>query len=661
MNKKYEYVFSPMTVNGVEFKNRIQVAPMLLCMATPGGMATQEMVEFHRAGARTGAAIVTIGDSMISFAFGKDHESELDLGTNDVITGLSQIVEGITRYGAVASIELNHGGANTFVEGRHPMSASSLPTGNEEFLATMEGRLPRIVEEISQDKIGDIIQGYADAAYRCMTAGFRMVLVHGAHGHLIGQFLSPLTNKRTDRWGGSLENRARFAIATLDAIRKKCGAGLVIEYRVSMDEKKPGGLGPDQVIEFLKMIEDKIDILHVSAGLLTHPFYQYHLIQPMYVPHMYNVHYAELAKKHLNIPITAVGSIMNLDYAEKILSEGWADFVAMARPLVADPKLIRKSVLGRNEEIRPCIRCNVCASRPGYGLLPRCSINPIAGRNLEYPTEDSIMPALEKKKILIVGGGPAGMQATLTAIKRGHEVVLYEMTDKLGGMLITGSQLPFKKDLKGYLEWLVVQTEKSGATIRYNVDVTPEIVNQEKPDVLIIAVGAVPLIPDIPGVDRPNVCWAGDVGAGKAEVGETVIVVGAGLTGVETALHLVQEGKKVTIIEMMGPDAVVKDELLISKNYLLAQLSELKIPVITHTKVEAVTDTGVRTINNTFKTKFFSADTVLFATGMKARKDKVNELRRLVPETEVSVIGDCYEPRRLMNATHDGFNAMVDI
>jgi 2,4-dienoyl-CoA reductase-like NADH-dependent reductase (Old Yellow Enzyme family)/thioredoxin reductase len=626
-------------------------------MATPDGMATRELVEYHRSFARGGAGIVTVGDSAVSFAYGKNHEAQLNLGTDEVITGLNKVWEGITRYGAMASIELNHGGHHTFLKGRHPFGVSPLASGVEEYNAAVEGRLPVEVKEMTQDQISDVIQDYASAAQRCMAAGFKMVMVHGAHGHLLLQFLSPLTNKRVDRWGGSLENRARFPLAVLDAIRKKCGSELVIEYRVSLDEKTPGGLKPDEVMEFLKMVQDKIDIVHVSSGVISAPFRMHHIIQPYFLPHMYHVEYAKMVKKKINLPVTTVGSIMNLDQAEKILSEGWADFIAMARPLIADPEMLRKSISGK-EDIRPCIRCNVCA---GTILTTRCSVNPIAGRNSEYPTENSIPPAREKKKIVIAGGGPAGMQAALTAIQRGHHVALYEMTNHLGGMLVVGSRLPFKEDLKKYLEWLILQVEKSGATIRYNTEVTAEMVKKEEPDALIIAVGATPYIPNVPGIERTNVCWAGDVEAGKITVGESAVVVGAGLTGVETALGLAQQGKKVTLIEMMGTEAVMKDAAMITRYGLLNSLAENNVQIIPHTKLEAITETGIRAMDSRFNSKDYPADTIVLATGMKARKDKVNELRRLIPETEVFVIGDCYQPRNLVCATHDGFNSAVEI
>lgn len=660
MNKPYEHVFSPITIKGIEFKNRIETAPTLAFMATPAGMATQDMIEYYRGFARGGAGIVTVGDSAVNFAYGKNHEAQLNLGTDEVITSLNKVLEGITRHGAVASIELNHGGNHTFVRGGHPYSASALPSGNEERAAAVEGRLPIEVKEMTQDQISDVIEDYAKAAQRCMIAGFKMIMIHGAHGHLLSQFLSPLTNKRRDRWGGSLENRARFPIAVLDAIRKKCGQELIIEYRISLDEKTPNGLQPDDVIEFLKMIEEKIDIVHVSAALLSVPELMHHLIQPYYLPHMYNVHYAEMVKKHINLPVTTVGSIMNLDNAEKIISAGYADIVAIARPLIADAEMIRKTAFGNQEKIRPCIRCNHCTG-PGFAFPVRCTVNPIAGRGIEFPTEDAVLPARKKKKVVIVGGGPAGMQAALTAVNRGHEVFVYEMKERLGGMLEYACKLSFKEDMKKFLAWMIARVEESEATIKYNTEVTADTINHEKPDALILAVGATPHIPNIPGIDLPKVHWAGDIDSGEYETGKEVIVVGAGLMGVETALGLSLLSKKVTIIEMMGMDAVLKDVEWYNRNYLTARLAEENIQVMTNVKMEAVTETGIRTINKNFLWRDYPADTIVLATGMEARKDKVIELRRLIPETEVFIIGDCFQPRNLFHAIHDGFNAAVEI
>ncbi len=661
MAHSYEHVFTPITIKGIDFKNRIETPPTLPFLASADGQATPELLAYHRAFARGGPAIVTVGDSGINLP-GKNHEGQLNLSTDGAIPGLNKLYEGITRYGAVASIELNHGGHNTFVKGQRPLGASRIPSGLEEQAALLEGRMPTEAKEMTPDDIAETIEAFAEAACRCKSANFKMVMLHGAHGHILAQFLSPLWNNRTDRWGGSLEKRARFPLAVLEAIRKKCGNDLIIEYRISLDEKIEGGLRPAEVIEFLKMIEDKIDIVHVSAGLLSIPSLAHHMIQPLYMPHMYNVHYAEMAKKQTNLLVTTVGSILTLENAEKILAEGWADFVALGRPFIADADLMRKSLAGQQKEVRPCIRCNWCAGRPRHTFLPtRCSVNPIAARGVEYPTEHSIAKADKKKRIMIVGGGPGGMQAALTGMKRGHDVVLYEMTDHLGGMLEIGSKLPFKGDLKKFLDWLVGQTENCGATITYGTEVTAATVNEVNPDALIIAIGAVPFIPKVPGIDRPNVHWAGDVDGGKVEVGKNVVVIGAGITGGESALALARQGKTVTILEMQAAESLGKEGSPIAVTGLFELLKENGVKVVVNTRMQAITDSGVQTITSSFREMEYPADTVVLAAGMRARREKVAELRRLIPETEVFVVGDCLRPRSLAAATHEAFNAVVEL
>lgn len=660
----YEKAFSPITIRGLEFKNRLQTAPQATMLATPGGLATPELMEFYRPYAQGGFGTVTVGDSPIDFDYALGHNLSLNLGSDQVITGLSDLVESIRRYGARSSIELSHSGRNTnprFLQGRSPIAPSPIPSAMEMMFAARQGRKPCEVKEMDEDLIFETVEHFANAAFRCQAAGFNMVMIHGAHGHLLAQFLSPYANKRKDRWGGSLENRARFAMTVLDEVRKKCGPRLVIEYRISLDEKVQGGMGPEETLEFLKMAKDLFDIVHVSAGILANPDTIRHMIQPFYLPHMYNAHLAALVKKHIDIPVTAVGSIMNLDNAETILANGWADFVALGRPALADPEIPRKSAMGRKEDVRPCIRCNCCTRLSTLSMNHRCAVNPMAGRGAQFNQHEGLALARTKKKVMVAGGGPAGMQAAQTAVQRGHEVVLYEATDHLGGMIKVGAALPFKGDLRTYVDWMVGKTEQSGARIVFNTEVTADTVRMEKPDVLIIAVGATPLIPAIPGVDSTSVVWAGDVDTGSVETGPRVIVVGAGLTGVETAINLASQGKTVTIIEMMGPDAVLAESPSSHKYYLLGRVEELKIRILTDTKVASITEKGIETLDGNSVSREYEADTIVLATGMKPRSDRVAELRRLIPETEVFVVGDCLRPRSLFDANHEGFNALCDL
>jgi 2,4-dienoyl-CoA reductase-like NADH-dependent reductase (Old Yellow Enzyme family)/thioredoxin reductase len=662
--KYYDHVFSPFAIKNVLFKNRLETAPQATKLATSDGYVTSEIIDYYRPYARGGFGIVTIGDSAVDRDYAPSHDLSINLGDENVITGLSELVETIVRYGAQISIELSHGGRNSLpalLNGKNPIAPSPIPNGMEMLFAARQNRPPHPVDEINEDQIADAAKHFADAAFRCQAAGFNMVMLHGGHGHLLSQFLSPYSNKRKDKYGGSLENRARFSVEVLEAIRKKCGNGLVVEYRISLDEKVDGGMKPEETIEFLKIIESLIDIVHVSAGILSEPSTVQHMIQPLYTPHMYNVHLAELTKKHINLPVTAVGSIMNLDNAETILANGWADLIAFSRPALADPEMPRKAAKGMKNDIRPCIRCNVCTSLSGKHKNHRCSINPMAGRGGEFNENIGLGQSGTKKKVMIAGGGPAGMQAAQTAAERGHKVVLYEMSDHLGGMMATGCELPFKKDLKAYSKWMVAQTEKCGAIIILNTEVTAKTVVKEKPDVLIIAVGATPIIPKVPGIDSIKICWAGDVDTGKVKTGHKIIVIGAGLTGVESAISLASMGKDVTVIEMLGPQTLLNEAPMSHRYYLLDRIKEYNVRIIMDAKMDSITERGIRVIEHGDKRTDYEADTIVLAMGLRPRNEKVAELRRLIPETEVFVVGDCVKPRNIFSANHEAFNAVCEL
>jgi len=652
-------VFSPFTFGNVTVKNRIEFSPAIPCLASPDGFVTRELIEFFQSLARGGAGIVTIGDTAIDFEYAKDHDAQLNLGDDRVIPGLSPLAEAVHRYGAKLSIELNHGGrfaAPGLLEGRNPIGPSPIPSAAEEMFAGLEGRRKVQVTEMNQDMIDTAIEHYAMAAYRCMMAGFEMVMIHNAHGHLLSQFLSPYSNRRTDSYGGSLENRAKFAIEVYNAIRRKVGNRLALEMRVSATEHVKGGMELNDTIEFIKMVEDKVDLVHVSVGLLTDPMTIPHMIQPTYLPHGYNIHFAEAIKKAIKKPVVAVGSI-DIEMADRIIAEGKCDIVAMARNLIADTDYVNKHRRGEADRVRPCVRCNTCTHTVAHFYPIRCAVNPVIGREVEFR---NIPDSKIKKKVVIVGGGPAGMEAAQVAASRGHDVTLFEKGKELGGALILAAAPPFKADMKRYLDWMIKTTLNTpGIKIKFSTEATVETIKAEKPDVLIISAGAVPIDVNIPGVDGSNVVSAGDVDMGRATVGNNVVVAGGGLTGCETALHLAQQGENVTVIDMVGQMELAADAPILNKLGLMGLLMKHKVILKTEVKLEEINSKGVIVIDKQWKRHEIPADTVVLSLGYRAKTETSGELDGLA--RDVYVIGDCRKARNLRYAIQDAFNVAVEI
>jgi 2,4-dienoyl-CoA reductase-like NADH-dependent reductase (Old Yellow Enzyme family)/thioredoxin reductase len=607
-------------------KNRIELAPVGPLLAS-GGLVSRELIEWGRTFAKGGAGIITLGDSSITLPVNEPPGNALNLGTDRAINPLNTYVEVIHRYGAKASIQLNY-------------HSRQSPT------------------EISLEEINQIIQCFAAAAYRCMRAGMDMIMIHGAHGQLISQFVSARKNLRTDAYGGSLENRARLVMEILEAIRNKVDNTLTIEYRISADEFVTDGLKTEEQLEFASIIRDKIDLIHVSAGQLYETETLPRMIQPTYLPRGINVEFASLFKKELRIPVTAVGSL-NIDMAEEIIAQHKADIVAMARTLIADPDCVNKAVKGRAKLIRPCVRCNNCINRThSLRLAVRCTVNPSMGREAEL----MILPAVSRShKVVVVGGGPAGMEAAKRAAHRGHEVVLFEKGSQLGGALSAASAAPFKTDMTKYLEWAIQTTmETPRLNVRLNTEATPERIKAEQPDAVIIAVGSLTIPPDLSGIHRENVVLAMDVETGKVEAGNSVVIAGAGLSGSETALHLARQGKRITLIDMLSLSDIDVQLPMINTMMLRTMLAQEKVEMITEIKSERITQTGVIVMDKKGERREIPCDTVIIASGMRPDAKTIEKL--VDPAYDVYLAGDCNNKRgNLYIAVLEGFFAATNI
>ena len=664
MSTNYSSVFEPIRIRGVQFKNRLELAPPSPNLASSDWKVTKEFVDFFRPFAKGGVGIIHVGNSIIDIREACDEERQLDLGTDDCILPLTRFVEMCQGYGCQPSLEINHSGKDSQFEktGRRACSASSFIPSREVYNARNHNREPMYTVEMDKGMIRETVEKYAMAAYRCKRAGFKMCMLHGGHGNLISQFSSPLYNCRTDEYGGSLENRTRFTIEVLDRIRELCGEDFVIEFRVSADEIHPDGMHYEETLKYIELFKDKIDILHVSAGLHGEFEYMRNWWQNWMMDRQYNVHYAEKIKKAFpGLLVATVGSIMNIKSADEIIETGKADFVAMCRPLLADPEMPRKYALGREDDHRPCLRCQYCGGRLLIPAVINCAVNPYLGEEADYPAA-RVPKAEVKKKVAVIGGGPAGVTALLTLIERGHDVTLYEKSDQIGGNVIPAAAAPFKIDMKDYLDYLQRQVKKAPARILMNTEATKEMLNQEKYDALVVAVGASPIIPRLPGVDKPHVHWAADADMGKVEVGKKVVIVGAGAVGVECAITLGREGHEVEIVEMLPNMMGLMASASGAMRELMDALDALKIPVHLSTRLEEVTDDGVVCSNlETNEKATYKADTVLLALGMKPKFDVADALRRSAPETEVYVVGDAIEAKTIGPAVKSGFKAAAAI
>ena len=565
MSTKYPHVYDPITIRGVYFKNRIELAPPGCgggydeSSLSPFGGGPLRFVEYFRPFARGGAAIVSVGNCTIDITECNDEgPDQIELKYDSCIAPMSVFADMCRTYGAHGSLEVNHCGAT---QGNIPNSKagdtgfapSAIVTSAERVRAERDGRAPNNLREMSRQKIEETVQKYADASLRCKKAGMQMLVFHGAHGNMLAQFFSPFFNRRTDEYGGSIKNRARFACEVLDATRAAVGEDFVIEYRISADEGVDGHTRFDETMQFVEIIKDKVDILHVSGGLhdtMGEPWHMRPMVQPYMWDWMYNTHYAaDIKKAFPDLIVNTVGSIKSVEQAEEIISSGKADFVAMKRALQADPNMPRKYAEGRPWDHRPCIRCS-CMFRNKSGAFSRgCSVNPYIGRQDGY-TEGDLPPAQIKKKVAVIGGGPAGITAMQTLVERGHDVTLYEKSGEIGGNVKKGAMLPVKKDVAQYLDYLQAQAEHTTAKVLLNTEATPDALAKENYDAVIVAIGSEPIVPNIPGIDKPLVHWAPDARAAGIDVGKNVVIVGAGAIGIEYAIHYAEEGRKVTMVEI---------------------------------------------------------------------------------------------------------------
>ncbi|WP_107571818.1 oxidoreductase [Clostridioides difficile] len=649
MKRKYPNLCKPIKIGNVTFKNRMFSAPMGGTDITADCTIGSKSTAFYELRAKGGAGAVTISECMVHPETDGSHAYHLDLKIVDSLASFTYTADAIRRHGAIPSVELSHSGQ---------YSGTYLVDKDKKRGLSQWGVSPSVrsdgleIKELTEEIIAEIVESYGNVAALAKRAGFEMIMVHGGHGWLINQFLSPYFNKRNDKYGGSLENRVRFAKEVLDSVRKAVGPGFPIEFRMSGSELFEGGYDLDYGVEIAKLLESRVDLLHVSAGTYQRGFAVTH--PSMFLEHGCNVYLAEEIKKHVNIPVATIGALNDPEMMEEIIASGKADVIYMARALLADHELPRKVMSNQDEKIVKCLRCFTCMAERATTSTRRCTVNPLIGRELDG-TE--VIPVLKPKKVLIAGGGPGGLQTAITAAKRGHKVILCEKTNELGGILKGEQALPFKYEMYELGNTFGKIAEDLGVEVRLNTRVTKEYVENENVDALIIAVGSEPLVPSIEGLDGENVVIVNDYYLEKEKVTDEVVVLGGGLAGCEAAIHLAQEGKTIHLVEMraeLAPDANIRNRPI-----LLQEIEKQGIYVYTEHKGLSVTTEGVVCMNKSGNKINIPGTSVICALGQKPRREVVDALLDCAPY--VAQIGDCVRASTITNAVYQGHHVALDI
>jgi len=631
--KKFKNLFLPVRIGTLELKNRIIMAPMATNYSNERGEISDRQVAYYIERAKAGVGMIMTESNYVSTE-GRGSSRRTGLTQSNDITGHKKLVEAIHKLNVPICAQLHHAGSCTM-----PKNIDQYPISSSTVRQAITGVIPRALRI---DEIHDLVKKYGNAARRAKEAGFDAIQIHAGHGYLINQFLSPYYNKRTDQYGGSPTNRMRFLLEIIEEVRSVVGPEFPLMVRLNGEDALDGGYD----IEYAKEVARQLESHGVDEVSMTRGNYErLELMSPTPpIPEGVNTIFSEQIKQTVKIPVGVVGRIRTPEMADGIIESGKADLIYLGRQLIADPAWVAKAESGHEEEIRTCLYCNLgCVKRAGQGLDLKCAVNYSAGK------ENEIREPISPKRVMVIGGGPGGMEAARVAAEAGHQVRLYEKKDNFGGQLKFASVPPGKEVINGLTRYLEQQLRKLEVDIRLNQAATVETVQSFAPDAVILATGAVPFTPKIKGIELDNVLAANDVLEGKKVEGETVGVIGGGLVGMETAEFLAENGKKVIVVEML--DDVLKDTEPTMRKVMLMRLNAKGISIFVSTKVMEIQSRGIL-VERLETTETIPMDNVVIAIGNISQVDqKITELAQ--KGVTVKTIGDAVSPRNILEAVHD--------
>lgn len=638
---KYHNLFSPLKIGSLEIKNRIVFAPMATHLADSQGMVTEKLIAWYRERAKSGVGLIVTESNYISLE-GRGGVDRLGLHDDSRVVNHRRLVDAVHAVGVPICAQLHHGGRQV-----SPLAIGRYPVGPSSTHLYVGGQVPWVgvvCQELTINQIRELVGKFGDAAKRAKLAGYDAVQIHAAHGYLIHNFLSPLTNLRKDEYGGSVEGRARFLIDIIKDVREKTDPDFPILVRLSGTEGIPGGYDLQYIQEVAKLVEKAgADLIDVSAG--TYDALEW-TIQPHQFPEGCLVQFAEGLKAVVKIPVGVAGRIRSPFIAEEILSNKKADIITIGRALVADPEWVIKVRENRTDEIRHCIACNRCIESIFSNKSIVCTVNPIAGREIEI----ELKKAERVKNVMVVGGGVGGMSAARIAALRGHKVTLYEKAPRLGGQVLLAAAVPGCAVLQDAVTYLKKELERLGVQVYLNTEVNPSTVKEVNPDVLILATGALPIVPEIPGSCLPNVTDVFAVLSGQKVTGRVVAILGGGLNGACVAEFLAHRGHQVIMIKRSMP--IASRGGLISRKMHTKALCQLGVEILIGCEVDRIVPEGL-IISQFGEKRLVKVDTVVLARGMRPEVELLKAIN--TGNMEIYLVGDCKEPREIFEAIHEGF------